>query len=286
MATHPSQRFKAPSSITAGQALKDLMSPDLVRLIAESLQAVNADFDEKSFRKQAKAGLDGELTPRAQHIAAAMDAHLPAEFSQSVGIVVASFGPELTATEGYGLAPFYYLPHSHWLAKRGVDDLALGLDACAALTTRFTSEFCIRPLIIADQRAVLKRLKAWAKDANPHLRRLVSEGTRPRLPWAQRLPALIADPGPVLPLLKTLRDDPERYVQRSVANHLGDIGKDHLDLLFDTCADWLTGLDALEPKVADNRRWLIRHALRHPDKKGEPRARSLREQAGARPKKR
>jgi 3-methyladenine DNA glycosylase AlkC len=95
------------------------------------------------------------------------------------------------------------------------------------------------------------------------VRRLVSEGTRPRLPWAPRLRAFMRDPRPVLELLEWLKDDPSLYVRRSVANNLNDIGKDHPDLLFATAERWMK--DANE-----NRHWIIRHALRSAVKRGDP----------------
>ena len=91
--------------------------------------------------------------------------------------------------------------------------------------------------------------------------RSCSEGSRPRLPWAMRIPAFIKDPRPVLPILEALKDDPDLYVRRSVANHLGDIAKDHPQLAFEVCKRWIEG-------ASPERRWLIRHAVRHPAKKG------------------
>ena len=108
-----------------------------------------------------------------------------------------------------------------------------------------------------------------------------SLGTRSRLPWAPHLRAIRDDPSITLPLLEALRYDPDRYVTRSVANHLGDIGKDHPDVLLDTCREWLDGLENEPPVsgVAKERRWLVRHAVRHPAKKGNTRALNLRQRA-------
>jgi 3-methyladenine DNA glycosylase AlkC len=111
----------------------------------------------------------------------------------------------------------------------------------------------------------LARLRAWATDPSEDVRRLVSEGTRPRLPWAPRLRQFQLDPSPVLELLELLKDDPSLYVRRSVANNLNDIGKDHPDILVATCRRWLE--DSTE-----ERRWLVRHALRSAVKRGDPAA--------------
>jgi 3-methyladenine DNA glycosylase AlkC len=96
-----------------------------------------------------------------------------------------------------------------------------------AITQRFTCELSIRAFIDAEPERTLARLAEWTRDPSLHVRRLVSEGTRPRLPWAPRLRRFVDDPSPVLPLLEALRDDPSGYVRRSVANNLNDIAKDH-----------------------------------------------------------
>ncbi len=105
-------------------------------------------------------------------------------------------------------------------------------------------------------------LKVWATDPSAHVRRLVSEDTRPRLPWAPRLRAFQQDPRPVLALLELLKDDPSLYVRRSVANNLNDIGKDHPALLFATAERWLHN-------ASETRQWIVRHALRSAVKRGE-----------------
>ena len=130
------------------------------------------------------------------------------------------------------------------------------------LTQRFTAEFSIRPFLVRHQEKTLARLDKWTRDPNPHVRRLVSEGTRPRLPWAPRLRAFQKDPRPVLALLEKLKDDPELYVRRSVANNLNDIGKDHPEILAETARRWLRG-------ASEDRAWLVRHALRSAVKRCE-----------------
>jgi len=115
-------------------------------------------------------------------------------------------------------------------------------------------------LVAQDQERTLTRINEWVFDPDPHVRRLCSEGTRLRLPWAPRIPAFINDPSPVLSILEALKDDKVLYVRRSVANHLGDIAKDHPEIVFAICEQWL--IDATKDV-----KWLIRHALRYPAKK-------------------
>jgi 3-methyladenine DNA glycosylase AlkC len=158
-----------------------------------------------------------------------------------------------------------------------VSSFESGMAANYEITQRFTAEFSIRPFLIEHGSKCLKLLRRWAKDSSVHVRRLVSEGTRPRLPWAMRLPEFQADPNLSLPLLELLKDDPELYVRRSVANHLGDIAKDHLEVAFDVCETWLDELKRSDDEeAARNRRWIVRHAVRHPAKNGNARAIELR----------
>ena len=280
IASHPAQRFQAPAGITAGVPLKLLLDRHAVVLLAESFAAVVPGFDAKRFRTEALRGLEPlELMQRAAHLASALQAQLPADFALAGPLVLASLGPPLSVTAGNGLAPFFYLPHSQLIATAGVESPVVGLQACYELTRRFSAEFAIRPFLLRHPEVTLARLAIWASDPDPHVRRLVSEGTRPRLPWAMRLPPFQRDPSPVLPLLERLRDDPELYVRRSVANHLGDIAKDHPQLVFELCHQWLREAAGYPPERRKARHWLIRHAVRLPAKQGVAAAVALRSAA-------
>ena len=273
---HPAEKFRAPSSIQRGTPLKELLDRGLIDLIADSLVAVVPHFDRRGFVGLANSGLaDLELMPRAQHIANAMAVHLAGVPAEAARQLIASLGPQLTVTKGYGLKVFFYLPHTAFIARHLIADWSAGMQANYEITKRFSGEFSIRPYLMAEQERTLARLAIWAKDANHHVRRLVSEGTRSRLPWAGRLPAFIRDPAPVLPLLHQLIDDPELYVRRSVANHVGDIAKDHPQIAFDLCHQWLA-------KPSRERCQVVRHAVRHPAKQGDKAAISLRRSAGGR----
>ncbi|MCA9059791.1 MAG: hypothetical protein KDA85_14890 [Planctomycetaceae bacterium] len=274
---HPATRFEAPGSIQRGMALKDLMGPALIRLIGESIKMVVPGFEQRTFERAATKDLIAlELKDRAAQISAAMRQQLPEDVGQAISLLVQSLGPELTATEGNGLAVFFYYPHTALIGEVGPACFESGMSACYEITKRFTAEFCIRPLLIQHRDECLQQLTSWVDDLNPHVRRLVSEGTRPRLPWAMRLPEFQRDPSYTLPLLERLKDDGELYVRRSVANHLGDLAKDHLHGILAVCEQWLEEASSLEPLLAKNRRWVIRHALRHPAKQGHPQAAKVR----------
>jgi 3-methyladenine DNA glycosylase AlkC len=283
--THPAQRFVPAGSMERGGSLKDVIGPHAVELLAESLVAVRPAFDARRFRRRALAGLAPlALMERGQHVARALSEELPADFDEAARILIDSLGPQLTKTEGNGLAVFFYLPHSCFIAQHGVNHFEAGMRACHELTRRFTAEYCVRPFLVAHQQPAVKLLARWAGDRSPHVRRLVSEGSRPRLPWGLRLKAFQADPRPTLALLERLKDDPELYVRRSVANHLGDILKDNPDAAYQTCRRWLreASTKAFDPALASARFWLIRHAVRLPAKQGDKQALRLRELAARR----
>jgi 3-methyladenine DNA glycosylase AlkC len=243
--------------------LKDVFDKRVVQSIGADLRAVYPSFDELGFVRSALRGLAAlELTPRAWHIAEAMQRHLPAAFPEASAIIVQSLGPLLASADALGMTPFRYLPHTLYVAKYGLEHLDDALLAQYELTQRFTAEFSIRAFLVRHPERTYARLTEWARDPSVHVRRLVSEGTRPRLPWAPRLRAFQEDPAPVLALLELLRDDPERYVQRSVANSLNDIGKDHPRLVVEVCKRWL---EAAPPA----RRWIVSHALRSLVKQGD-----------------
>jgi len=151
-----------------------------------------------------------------------------------------------------------------YVARRGIEHPERALQTLHALTQRFTAEFAIRPFIVAHPELVFRTLHIWTTDPSAHVRRLVSEGSRPRLPWGVQLKSLVANPAPSLPLLHALQDDPSDYVRRSVANHLNDIAKDHPALV----AEWLE--THLEGASAE-RSALLRHASRTLIKRGDAR---------------
>jgi 3-methyladenine DNA glycosylase AlkC len=251
--------------------LKDSFGPDVAVRIAGMLADVHPTFPTDAFLRDALDGYDDlELTPRARQIATAMGAHLPQDFEEAAAIVVASLGPPIDGDEltGVGMEPFVYLPHVFWVAERGLDQWETSMAAQYQLTQRFSCEYSIRAFIDREPARTLARLREWAGDPNPHVRRLVSEGTRPRLPWAPRLQRFVDDPAPVIELLELLKDDPTTLVRRSVANNLNDIGKDHPDLLVEVCQRWSAD--------ASPERWrLIRHALRSAVKRADPGALEL-----------
>lgn len=249
------------------EPLKNHFGPDIPRRIAADIAAVWPVFAAEAFVADALQGYEAlELMPRGRRIAQALQRHLPGDYAQAIEILLASLGPRPARSDAAGaggMVPFFYLPHGMFVADCGLDHFEPSMRAQHELTQRFTAEFSIRPFLERHPEATLARLHTWAADPSDHVRRLVSEGTRPRLPWAPRLREFQRDPRPVLALLERLKDDPSLYVRRSVANNLNDIGKDHPAVLVDTARRWL--IDA-----TPERRWLVQHALRSAVKRADP----------------
>ena len=248
--------------------LKTFFSPALVRRLAADVERVHPDFDARAFAKAATRGLeDLELLDRGRHIARALARFLPGSYPDAIDVLIKSLGPEHATDElvGAGMAPFFYLPHTIFVAERGLDHFDLSMKAQFELTKRFSAEGSIRPFIAKEPERTLRVLREWARDPDAHVRRLVSEGTRLRLPWAMRVAWLDTHPERVLELLELLKDDPTTLVRRSVANNLNDLGKVHPALLTKTAEAWLRSASA-------ERRALVEHALRSAVKRGDPRA--------------
>lgn len=230
------------------------------------IAAVYSDFDAVRFLAVALDGYDAlELTPRARQISSAMAETLPDDRAEALDILVRSLGVELEGAELTGMASFLYLPHVFFVSDHGIDHFEEAMTAQHELTRRFTAEFSIRAFLERYPDATLSRLREWAADPSVHVRRLVSEGTRPRLPWAPRLKDFQADPTPVLELLELLKDDPEEYVRRSVANNLNDIAKDHPEVVVAVARRWWAD-------GSKDRRRLVRHGLRTLIKAADPEA--------------
>lgn len=245
------------------EPLKNQFGTDVPATIAAMIRAVHPAFPADRFEADCLVGYDKrELMPRGRHIADMMYRHLPPKFPQAVDILLASAGQPVTRQVAPGMAGFLFMPHLFFVAQYGLAHFEPSMQAQHALTQRFTAEFSIRPFLQHHPQETLRRLSQWTHDPSEQVRRLVSEGTRPRLPWAPRLAAFQTDPRPVLQLLERLRDDPSLVVRRSVANNLNDIGKDNPDMLMDTARRWLLGASA-------EREWIVRHALRWAVKQGD-----------------
>lgn len=256
------------------EPFKNLINAQCVRELGSHLHRVRPSFDRAEFERRALAGLEAlEFKARALHLCAALEATLPADFDDAATVLQAALAPPLPDDAASGREPpagaagvtgWALWAVGEFAARRGLQHPQRALELLHAITQRFTAEFAIRPLLVAHPELTLATLQRWSTDPSAHVRRLVSEGSRPRLPWGLQLKALIDDPSPTLPLLRTLQDDPSDYVRRSVANHLNDIAKDHPDVV----AAWV---EQHLPEAGAERRALLRHASRTLIKRGHAR---------------
>lgn len=241
-------------------ALKDIFDASRFRHIAQETAALHSGFDPKLFLKISLKDLDTlTLMQRMRRMTESLHATLPSNYRKAL-TVLRQLAPRINHN-------FVTLVLSDYVGLYGHDDFDTSMDALKFFTVFGSSEFAIREFLRRDLLRTLAVMETWSRDDNEAVRRLASEGCRPRLPWSFRLDALIADPSQALQILENLRADPSLYVRKSVANHLNDITKDHPDWMLDRVENW--------PLEKPHTAWIVRHALRSLIKKGERRALAL-----------
>lgn len=257
-------------------SLKRHFNRETATQLGASIQAVYPVFDVAQYAEQVAAVVDDlELKARVYEMTRLLREQLPNDYENAVDILVQSLGEEHTEAEGMFTDGWYLMPIAHFVEVYGTDHFEASMTALNQITRRHTGEFAIRPLIAKYPDKALITLEKWAHSDSFHVRRLVSEGTRTRLPWTSRLQIFIDNPDPVLDLLTILRDDPVKYVQKSVANNLNDLVKDHRERIVDLLDDWYSD------NATDQRRWIIGHAARNLLKDGDVRILKLLGYTGA-----
>ncbi len=250
-----------------GDPVKNLINCAGVKQLSSALREVDSSFNAAAFISLACQGLGSlELKERACQVRRALEVCLPPNFAEAASTIEAL--TDWLDVQGHRLDTWIFFPLNDWVGLAGRENPARALALLRRLTVCFSAEFGIRPLLVRDLAGTLHILEGWLEDSRPEVRRLISEGTRPRLPWGMQLRALRDDPEPMIPLLERLRDDPFESVRRSVANHLNDIGKDHPERLMALAWDWSAGAPI-------ERKRLIRHACRSLLKQGDASAMRL-----------
>ena len=252
------------------EAFKNIFNADLVALMAGHFNKADPGFDEAGFVRIATDKLETlEFKARASQICNALEYALPPDYRSACRLILDSLHPDTLfdlsdmSSNAEGIRGWAIMPVGEYIARHGVDDFDFSMDVLKEITKRSSAEFDVRTFILADTQRALGHIAQWSLDDNYHVRRLASEGSRPRLPWGFQLQPFVADPSPILPILETLKDDSHEYVRRSVANNLNDIAKDHPDLVANLMAKWMKGASV-------ERKKLIRHALRTLIKAGHP----------------
>ena len=249
------------------EPFKNLFNPGVIHAMALNFDRIPG-FDHSLFVKTALAGLDDlELMQRSDQIASAMSVSLPQDYPGIFRLLTGVLHPDTQTgfssetLDDTGLRGWALMPVGKFVATHGLGFPEKSLIFLREMTMRSSSEFAVRPFYRDHPELTLRHTANWAQDDNLHVRRLASEGSRPRLPWGLRLQRFVEDPAPLLPVLTALRDDTSEYVRRSVANNLNDIAKDHPDLVADIAADWMKNAPAPRGK-------LIKHACRSLIKSG------------------
>lgn len=250
------------------EPFKNLFNKNIIIGMGQQFFKAWPEFDQAGFVTMAANNLDAlELKERSNQITEALVAFLPKDYEFAAGVMLESLAPDECSDTGdmtmsdHGISGWAIMPMVDYVGLYGFGYFDLSMNLFKEMTKRSSSEFGIRFFLLADSERTLAVLKTWLNDPNQHVRRLVSECTRLRLPWAKRLPAYIKDPAPVISLLEALKDDEAEYVRRSVANNLNDIAKDHPGLVAQIAEKWLKDADK-------NRERLVRHACRTLIKQG------------------
>ena len=196
-----------------------------------------------------------ELKSRMHHIAICLHQNISLDYPASIDLLK-KFAPEFSGFEAMFFPDF--------VETYGMDEWEISIPALEYFTRFSSSEFSVRPFIIHDSERMMAQMLEWSLHDNEHVRRLATEGCRPRLPWAMALPEFKRSPKAILPILENLKQDSSLYVRRSVANNLNDIAKDNPQITLDIAARWLGDHPDTD--------WLIKHASRTLLKKGDPQA--------------
>lgn len=241
-----SKGAKGASTVQRPLLKDEFFSPTVVRSLADGLSSLRTNFHAKDFSAFVLQGWDElELKARMRRISTGFRQFLPRDYATAVGIL------ERLAPQVRGFAGMVF---PDFVEVYGTEHYERSIRSLEFFTTLSSSEFAVRPFLRQYGHKMEQQMLVWAGNENHHIRRLASEGFRPRLPWAAPLPHLQQDPTPILPVLERLRDDPSDYVRRSVANNLNDISKDHPDLVVRIAQEWKND--------SPLRTALLRHACR------------------------
>ncbi len=246
--------------------LKDLLfNEEIVAGFAAVIAGAHRPFNERLFLQSVfDAGwFERSLMERMRHITNVLHQQLPVNYRQAATVLLAAV-PVMEGGGFIGMVPCDYA------AAYGLDDLETSIALLEEATKLTSAEFAVRPFILRYPEKMMAQMLIWAGHEHPAVRRLASEGCRPRLPWGVRLQNLVDDPRPILPILEKLKHDPEEAVRRSVANNLNDITKDHPEVVLKVLARWQKENDSSE----DTNK-ITEHALRTLVKQGDSRALGL-----------
>lgn len=235
------------------EPLKEMFNQKFYEHLATEFARVDKQFNHKQFLVDVTANMkELSLNQRMRNTSVMLKKHLPADFKKTLQIMERV----IPNTRG----GYTNLLFPDFVSLYGHEHVDHSLEALKLFTQYGSSEFAIREFLKRDFTKTIKVMYGWARDKNHHVRRLSSEGSRPRLPWSFKLDEVIKNPRITQPILETLKADEELYVRKSVANHLNDISKENPDYMLDLVNSW----DKKNPHTL----WIIKHASRTLIKKG------------------
>ncbi len=218
--------------------LKDLYSPRFYNDLSDALKEVLPSFQKQLFLKQIFSDefAEKELKARMRHTSVVLHQFMPPDYKQTVDIILKLIRSWKKRGMSYGGLEHMFIPD--YIEVYGIDHFDLSMKSFESVTQFVSCEFAVRPFFIRYGNQMVNQMITWSKHKSERVRRLSSEGSRPRLPWAMAIPALKKDPSPILPILENLKNDPSQDVRRSVANNINDIAKDHPDIVMKLARDW------------------------------------------------
>lgn len=226
--------------------------------LSSKLSSVMPSFDSKAFSSHLIGQLDDkELFARFDCFVDALQTSMSPDYSQNIKAFYGLLGPELTKPEGMFHTGWWLWPISRYVERNGNEDWQLSLSFLKELTKRFTGEYAIRPLLKEHPKEVMDELISWTQDDNVHVRRLASEGIRIRLPWSQKLFVALEESARYTEILSNLKDDPAKFVQKSVGNNLNDLYKEAPEKAEHIIALWR------KTPATKAREWIIKHGMRN-----------------------
>ncbi|URJ34054.1 hypothetical protein MF625_003300 [Paenibacillus polymyxa] len=239
------------------EPLKNMYTEEFLRLFGERVQVAYSPFDIDGFIHQVmdKKWGELELKERIRRISLTLGAFLPSSYEEALSILFA-------IDEYCSGFPYLFFPDFVEVYGQGEEHWDLSMNALERFTSKSSAEFAVRPFLLREPERMMRQMMTWAGHPSEHVRRLASEGCRPRLPWGQALPVFKRDPAPVLAVLELLKADPSLYVRKSVANNLNDIAKDHPDIVIATAQRW----KGAHPDTD----WIVRHGCRSLIRKSIP----------------
>lgn len=237
-------------------SITEQFGANLANLLSEKIMKVYSEFDKKNFIQDVENSVvEKTYTQRIAIIAELLKKYLPSEYDKALPILVSILGEE--NPNQTGMFTFYYwiLPIGKFVQEYGLDHFDISIKAIEEITKRNTGEYAIRPYIRKYPNETIKVMRKWAKSPNFHLRRLASEGLRPKLPWASKLDTFLENPTPVFQILELLKEDEIMFVKKSVANHITDWIKVNKDAVTPLIESWKTSDN-------ENTKWIIKRATR------------------------